>query len=41
MPIRSRTREQDREQRIKAERDYNAVQRALGKPQRPPPWPPR
>ncbi len=32
MPIRSRTREQDREQRIKAERDYNAVQRALGKP---------
>lgn len=41
MPIRSRTREQDREQRIKAERDYNAVQRALGKPRRPLRWPPR
>ncbi|WP_149444392.1 HNH endonuclease [Mycolicibacterium sp. P9-22] len=37
MPTRSRTREQDREQRIKAERDYNAVQRALDKPRRPPP----
>jgi hypothetical protein len=37
MPTRSRTREQDREQRIKAERDYNAIQRALGKLRRPPP----
>lgn len=37
MPTRRRTRAQDREQRIKAERDYNAVQRALGKPRRPPP----
>jgi hypothetical protein len=32
MPTRKRTREQDREQRIKAEREHNAMQRALGKP---------
>ncbi|MDF2822638.1 MAG: endonuclease [Mycobacterium sp.] len=37
MPTRSRTRELDREQRIKAERDYNAIRRALGEPRRPPP----
>jgi hypothetical protein len=38
MPIRTRTREQDRQQHIKAERDYNALQRALGKPARRPPF---
>jgi hypothetical protein len=39
MPIRKRTREQDRQQHIKAERDYNALQRALEGIQRdrPPP----
>jgi hypothetical protein len=34
MPTRKRTREQDRQQHIKAERDHNALQRALGKPPR-------
>lgn len=36
MPTRQRTRDQEREQRIKAERDHNALQRALGKPRRLP-----
>jgi hypothetical protein len=38
MPIRKRTREQDREYHINAEREYNAIQRALGKPIRRPPF---
>lgn len=41
MPTRRRTREQDREQRIKAEREYNALLRALGNSRRPPALPPR
>ena len=37
MPTRKRTREQDRQHHLDAERDYNATQRALGKsPRRPP-----
>ncbi|AQA04886.1 hypothetical protein BVC93_23480 [Mycobacterium sp. MS1601] len=37
MPIRKSTREQEREYRINAEREYNAMQRALGKPPGKPP----
>ena len=38
MPLRKRTREQDRQHHINTERDYNALQRALGKPTRRPPF---
>ena len=38
MPLRKRTREQDRQHHINTERDYNALQRALGKPVRRPPF---
>jgi hypothetical protein len=34
MPTRKRTRDQDRQQHINAEREHNALQRALGKPAR-------
>jgi hypothetical protein len=38
MPTRKRTRDQDRQQHINAEREHNALQRALGKPPRRPPF---
>jgi hypothetical protein len=36
MPTRTRTRKQDRQQHINAERQYNATQRALGEGRAPP-----